>query len=78
MSDEKKVLNEQEVENVTGGGAGGTFWQEGSAIYYRVVSKDTLSEIAWRAQVPLSQILSLNPSIKNPDVISVGQVIRIR
>ncbi len=78
MSDEMKVLNEQEVENVTGGGASGVFWDNGGAIYYRIAARDTLSEIALRAEVPLSQILRLNPSIKNPDVISVGQVIRIR
>ena len=71
-------LNDQQLNNVSGGGANGNFWQEGAAIYYRVVSGDTLSEIALRAQVPMSQILALNPSIKNPDVISAGAVIRIR
>ena len=78
MSEEKKVLNEQESENVTGGGANGNFWQEGAAVYYRVVAGDTLSEIAWRAQVPQSQLQQLNPSIKNPDKISIGMVLRIR
>ncbi len=78
MSDEIKTLNEQEAENVSGGGANGNFWQEGSAIYYRIAPRDTLSEIALRAQVPMSQILALNPSIKNPDKISAGAVIRIR
>ena len=77
-NDEMKVLNEQEVENVTGGGANGNFWQDGAAIYYRIAFRDTLSEIALRAQVPMSQILALNPSIKNPDVISAGAVIRIK
>ena len=78
MSDEMKVLNEQEAENVSGGGANGNFWQDGAAIYYRVVSGDTLSEIAWRAQVPMNQVLQLNPNIKNPDKIKVGDIIRIR
>ena len=77
-NDEMKVLNEQEVENVTGGGANGNFWQDGSAIYYRIAHRDTLSEIALRAQVPMNQILALNPSIKNPDLIREGAVIRIR
>ena len=48
-----------------------------SRAYYRVVSGDTLSEIALRAQVPMSQIQALN-GIKNPDVIRVGQILRIR
>ncbi len=78
MSDEMKVLNEQEAENISGGGANGNFWQDGAAIYYRVVAGDTLSEIAWRAQVPLNQVLQLNPNIKNPDRIRVGDIIRIR
>ena len=78
MSDEKNILNEEELNNVSGGGANGNFWQDGGAIYYRVVAGDTLSEIAWRAQVPLNQVLSLNPNIKNADKISVGQIIRIR
>lgn len=71
-------LNDQQLNNVSGGGANGNFWQEGAAIYYRVVSGDTLSEIALRAQVPMSQILALNPALKNPDLIRVGQVLRIR
>ena len=71
-------MNDQQLNNVSGGGANGNFWQEGAAIYYRVVSGDTLSEIALRAQVPMSQILALNPALKNPDLIRVGQVLRIR
>lgn len=72
------TLNDQQLNNVSGGGANGNFWQEGAAIYYRVVAGDTLSQIALRAQVPMSQILALNPAIKNPDLIRVGQVLRIR
>ena len=73
-----KILNDQEVENISGGGASGTFWQDGAVIYYRVAAGDTLSEIALRAQVPMSQILAFNPTLKNPDRISVGQILRIR
>ena len=71
-------MNDQQLNNVSGGGANGNFWQEGAAIYYRIVPGDTLSEIAMRAQVPMNQILQLNPSIWNPDKISAGAVIRIR
>ena len=71
-------MNDQQLNNVSGGGANGNFWQEGAAIYYRVVAGDTLSQIAQRAQVPMTQILALNPAIKNPDLIRVGQVLRIR
>ena len=78
MSDEIKILSEQEAAAVAGGGASGYFWESGGAIYYRIASRDTLSEIAQRACVPMGQILQLNPSIKNPDFIRVGDVIRIR
>ena len=78
MSEEMKILNDQEVENISGGGASGYFWQDGAVIYYRVAAGDTLSEIALRAQVPMSQILAFNPTLKNPDTISVGQILRIR
>ena len=77
MSDEIKAFNDQEVDNVSGGGANGNFWSDGGAIYYRVVSGDILSDIAMRAQVPMGQIQALN-GIKNPDVIRVGQILRIR
>lgn len=77
MPDEIKILTEKEIEDVSGGGANGNFWSEGGAIYYRVVSGDTLPEIALRAQVPMSQIQALN-GIKNPDVIRVGQILRIQ
>ena len=78
MSDEIKTLNDQDVANVSGGGANGTFWPSNGMIYYTIAPRDTLSEIALRAQVPMSQILALNPSIKNPDLIAAGAVIRIR
>ena len=77
MSDEMKAFNDQEVDNVSGGGANGNFWSDGGEIYYRVVSGDILSDIAMRAQVPMGQIQALN-GIKNPDVIRVGQILRIR
>ena len=75
---EKKALDNQELGDVAGGGAGGMFWENNGAIYYTIVNNDTLSEIAKRAQVPMQQILRLNPSIKNPDLIRLGDVIRIR
>lgn len=75
---EMKTLNEWEASNIAGGGANGNFWADGNAIYYRIAFGDTLSEIAQRAQVPMSQILMLNPSIKNADKISAGSIIRIR
>ncbi len=70
-------LSDREVSGVSGG-LGGHFWSESGMIYYRVAPRDTLSEIALQAKVPLSQILTLNPEIVNPDLIEIGWRIRIR
>lgn len=44
---------------------------------YTVKPGDTLSKIAARNQCTVSQIMSANPSIKNPNIIYVGQKITI-
>ncbi len=44
---------------------------------YTIRSGDTLSAIASRNQTTFSRLLELNPSITNPNVIGVGQVIVI-
>lgn len=78
MSDEIKILSEQEAAAIAGGGANGYFWESDGVIYYRIASGDTLSEIAQRAQVPMQQIMMYNSFITNPDKIRVGDIIRIR
>ncbi|WP_224370943.1 LysM peptidoglycan-binding domain-containing protein [Hyalangium versicolor] len=44
---------------------------------YTVASGDTLTSIASRAHVTVDQILAANPSITNPDMLSLGQRISI-
>lgn len=44
---------------------------------YTVKSGDTLSKIAAKNQCTVNQILAANPSIKNPNLIYVGQKITI-
>lgn len=46
--------------------------------YYKVVRGDTLSGIAKRYGLSLPGILALNPDIKNPNLILVGQLIRVK
>lgn len=46
-------------------------------IEYTVQPGDTLSQIAARYGTTVQMILELNPQITNPDVIQVGQVIKI-
>ena len=46
-------------------------------IYYTVVKGDTLSKISQRYNVSVSRIMELNPAITNPNMIRVGQKIRL-
>ncbi len=47
-------------------------------LIYKVVKGDTLWGIAKKYNVTLEQILQLNPQIKNPSLIQVGQEVRVR
>lgn len=50
---------------------------ESSQTYYTVKSGDTLSKIAIRYNTSISSIVSLNPSIRNPNLIFSGQKLLI-
>lgn len=45
--------------------------------YYTVMKNDNLTRIAEAHKVPLSQLIKVNPQIKNPDLIYIGETIRI-
>jgi LysM repeat protein len=49
-----------------------------SVVTHIVVSGDTLTAIAAKFNTTIAAILELNPSIKDPDVIHIGDRIRIR
>lgn len=61
------------------GSSGWNFGSTGSSsgLTYTVQSGDSLSAIAARYGTTLSALLAANPSITNPNVISVGQVINL-
>ncbi|MBR6289390.1 MAG: LysM peptidoglycan-binding domain-containing protein [Acholeplasmatales bacterium] len=46
--------------------------------YYTVVPGDTLSKIAKKYNTSVDEILKLNPQIKNPNLINVGQKIKVK
>ena len=48
-----------------------------SAASYTVKSGDTLWKIASKNQIGLSELIALNPTLKNPDMIHVGDKITI-
>ena len=75
----KNIVNESELENVSGGGmpyANGPYVNYGSYIIYTVVSGDVLSGIAVRFGVTVPEIQGWN-EIKNPDLIRIGQKLEI-
>ncbi len=46
--------------------------------YHRVAKGDTLWGISRRYEVGLKELIALNPQIKNPNLIYVGQEVRVR
>lgn len=46
--------------------------------YHRVVKGDTLWGLAKKYGVDLKELIALNPQIKNPNLIYVGQEVRVR
>ena len=68
---ENKNMIENELENVAGGAA---YYND----YYTIQSGDTLSAIAARFGTTINKLMSLNPQIKNPNLIYAGKTIRIR
>ena len=81
MSEEMKI-NENELEEVTGGTgawtkyAKGTYVSYGTYVVYTVVGGDALSGIAIRFGVTVDQIVQWN-SIRNKNLIRVGQKLTI-
>ena len=51
---------------------------QGGAGYHRVVKGDTLWAIARAYGLSLQELIALNPQIKNPNLIRVGEEVRVR
>ena len=52
--------------------------QPGESLWHVVERGDTLWELARRYEVELNQIVELNPSIRNPNLIYIGQKVRLK
>lgn len=52
--------------------------KEAPAVWYKVVRGDNLTKIARAYGTTVKVILALNPDIKNPNLILVGQLIRVK
>ena len=63
----------------TQGSGGTTAAQTAQAVpvYYQVVKGDSLWSIAMRYGMALSDLIALNPQIKNPNLIHIGDEVRV-
>ncbi len=68
----KNVLNESELDEVTGGAQ-----SFNSYVYYTVVANDNLSRIAKRFGSTVRAICNANPIIKDKNLIRVGWELKI-
>lgn len=68
------VQTAEQGSGTSTGSASGT----ASAVCHRVVKGDTLWAIANTYGVPLAELIALNPQIKNPNLIYVGDEVRVR
>lgn len=50
----------------------------GEGVYHRVVKGDTLWALAGQYGLSLAELIALNPQIKNPNLIRVGEEVRVR
>ena len=69
----KHALNDDELESVAGGQSGAY-----RDTIHVVKEGETLASIAQRYKTTVEAILQLNPGIKDPGKISVGQRIAVR
>lgn len=51
---------------------------DGQAVYHSVVKGDTLWALAGRYGISPAELVALNPQIKNPNLIRVGEEVRVR
>ena len=71
MSENINKLSDQEAEQAAGGG------YRGRIVYHTVGPRDTLSGLAYYYRTTIEDIMSLNPFIKNRDLIIDGWVLTI-
>lgn len=60
------------------GTASGSAGESGGAVWHTVARGESLWRIARNYGVELNQVISLNPQIKNPNLIYPGQKVRVR
>ena len=73
-----EIINEKEMNEVSGGTAAGPAWTQNGMTFYRIVWGDTLLEIAMRFNTTMYAIQAHNPTlIKDVNKIQAGWEIRV-
>lgn len=73
MDSEKTVVNEEELNEVSGG----IVMPGGRVVQYTVVKGDTLGRLAQKYRTTIEVIMAMNPIIKNRNLIRIGWVLTI-
>ena len=68
----------RDTQNAQEQSAGAEAAGSAEKLYHRVVQGDTLWALAGRYGISLSELVALNPQIKNPNLIRVGEEVRVR
>jgi len=66
------------VESAVQGGGEAPGQAGGQAVRHRVAKGETLWALAERYGLTLAELVALNPQIKNPNLIRVGEEVRVR
>ena len=69
---------ERVVESAVQGGGEAPGQAGGQAVRHRVAKGETLWALAERYGLTLAELVALNPQIKNPNLIRVGEEVRVR
>lgn len=71
-------LATQDTGLAPGGGGAEESTGSAGAVFHRVVKGDTLWDLSRKYGVSLPELVALNPQIKNPNLIRVGEEVRVR
>ena len=69
------ALKEEKAVSTAAAAASG---ESGRGTWHTVVQGDSLWVLAQRYGIGLTELITLNPQIKNPNLISVGQKVRVK